>query len=148
MGAGVERIPIRAPTPALTRPRLLPKPLPSEACGTSSHRPAPTVLAERIVPVMKQTQWVPATIVLVAVGILIGGASLLRTFADEPSDSATASPVFKPATQACPRALPTPPSDTDAEPGLKIATPRAEAFVLPTDLEVSGAAATQVLDNP
>jgi hypothetical protein len=93
---------------------------------------------------MKHTQWVPATIVLVAVGILIGGASLLRTFADEHADSA-ANPVFKPATQEVPRTLPTPPAVTDAAPGLKIAAPHTATFVFP---EVSGAEATQVLDNP
>jgi hypothetical protein len=96
---------------------------------------------------MKETQWVPATVVLVAVGLLIGGASLLRTLADEQPEPAAVAPKFTSPSRTVIRPLPPPPL-IDAELELTVAPPRVLVLPGPVGAEAPGAEPAKVLSEP
>lgn len=80
---------------------------------------------------MKPNQWVPAAVVLVVVGLLTGGASLLRTFADERPEPVIPSVGSLSVPPAGPRIVPQAPAEFDA-PALSVFAPN-EAVFLPAD---------------
>lgn len=94
---------------------------------------------------MNQSQWVPA-IVLLGVGILIGGASVFRTIANEQPEATALVPEGTPPPKANLRRIPEPPPISEPDQNFQVATPGAAVIDLPEGNEAAGAA-TAELDN-
>jgi hypothetical protein len=95
---------------------------------------------------MKQTQWVPATIVLVAVGILVGGAGPFRTRGRATGTNRCDSRLRHP--RGRPRQVPAPPPISEPDVELHVATPRAMAIPLPVGNEAAADVTAEAVTPP